>query len=255
MKTKKIFISSAMIAVVIVVAISFASCSHENYKTMTHQEKYEYMLDRSRPAEAYQMPDFSGEITDVRITVKKRDMDYSQLTGKPEEKNVEVIQIYYGYLSDGKWQDIPAENYDLKDLSRNPTDGCAAMQDRHVVRIGDYIVLAFPVGKGLIYPTKPYAVITDTLNTEVIEITEYYSTSTETDKYDDYRLLIENMREYETEDYSYVIMHDVDIWYYLVIESDKLTEGYTVTVQEYPTLQTQKTSYTYDDIMDALNRE
>lgn len=255
MKTKKIFISSAMIAVVIVIAISFASCSYNIYQAMTPQEKYKYMLDRSRPAEAYQMPDFSSEITDVRITVRERNIDYALLPGNSGDENVKVIQIYYGYLSNGKWHDIPAENYALKGLSRNAMDGCAALQDSHVVRIGDYIVLAFPVGKGLIYPTKPYAVITDTLNTEVIEITEYYSTSTETDKYDDYRLLIENMREYETEDYSYVIMHNVDIWYYLVIESDKLTEGYTVTVQEYPTLQTQKTSYTYDDIMEALNRE
>ncbi|MBQ3598907.1 MAG: hypothetical protein II987_06540, partial [Clostridia bacterium] len=88
MKTKKIYISSAMIVALIIIAISFMSCSYNRYQTMTHQEKYEFMLDRSRPAEAYQMPDFSGEITDVRITVKKRDMDYSQLTGKPEEKNV-----------------------------------------------------------------------------------------------------------------------------------------------------------------------
>lgn len=218
------------------------------------QEAYVYaMLDTSRPKEAYSFPDFSGEITDVRVTIRERGIDMSCWNGGANER---AYDIFYGYLSDGVWYDFPSGNYALKDLFERYEDGWKACGSRHAVEIGDYILLAFPVGMGRVSEDVPSVIINDTLNSNVLEITEYYHSGSEEVSFNGRWHFYENMHAYGTVEYDFYLIH-FDQWYFIVLDRDDFTEGYSVTIQENwaENYHDSEYTYTYEDIMNALNRE
>lgn len=106
MKAKKpLFELIAVIILVGIITSLLCGCS------IVEQEYANYMFEKGRPKEGTALPDFSGNITDVRMTVKER--DYGPYYDHPMYENLTMIQIYYGYLSDGEWHDMPCENYNL----------------------------------------------------------------------------------------------------------------------------------------------
>ncbi|MBO5908726.1 MAG: hypothetical protein J6Q67_02960 [Clostridia bacterium] len=221
----------------------------------------QYYIDKSRTEEAYLVPDFSYEVTDVRITVKKRDVNYAKMyegiVDEVEAANTTVYQIYYGYFSNGEWHDIPVENYELKGLSSPNIDGWQTAQNNHVVKIGSKLLLAFPVGRGKVSTYSPYAIIKDSLGSEVQSITEYYSTSSKIDAFSGSLLLLENALALNTAEYGWFIL-DFDKWYYIILDYSDFTSEYSITVNQFwdsSEKPTYKNTYTYNDIMEALNRK
>ncbi len=101
-----------------------------------------YVNHWTRPVDALEVPDFSGEITDVRMRVRER--VYYPVNELFEQ--VTMLQIYYGYCSDGQWYDMPCENYDLIETFRlhtpQPKRGWEAAAGNHMVKIGPYLLFA-----------------------------------------------------------------------------------------------------------------
>ncbi len=198
-------------------------------------------LAGSAPKEARMIPQFDGDITQLRISVPKRllvlDSDKKQ-----------AYQIYYGYLSDGKWCDIPADNYDLKtlnDLDSGYSDGWDALSGDHVVKMGPYLLLGF------YSPVQNSSVVKDSLNSQVLTFTA--DSLTEGTEYEACQIY-ENALAGGTENYDYFVISFGDR-HYIALEYDKMPTNYTVTVTLDFGTAPMDITYTYDDIMEALNRK
>ena len=236
-------------------SIPTESEAYEQYLEMVHT-----LLDASRPPEAYQFPDPSGEITDVRVTIREREIDLS-FRGLEGHK---AYDIFYGYCSDGKWYDYPSTNYELRELVDTDvwgpyTDDEYSSYDicnaPHIVEIGPYYLMSFPQ-----FPSfnsmKLYDIsIQGSLNSEAIVIDEYYIPPK--DSYDLTKnvLLFENMRAYGTEDYDFALTDFLPLCF-IIIAKEAMTEEYSLTFETHWANPPQKdiTTYTYDEIMGALNR-
>lgn len=201
---------------------------------------------RTRTEAAYQMPNFSGEVTDVRVTVVQRDINANAIYGDLFDESGNVYQLYYGYRNDGKWIDIPHENYDLRGLKNSGKCGIDAAGNDHVVTIGPYVLIALSA-RGNANDT-----IVDTVNSEVFSITKYYHSETPS------FFFRENMLAYDTEEYRCWISPSFLRWHFITLKVDDIPQSYSVTIfsrsQETNELLDERT-YTYEDIMTALNRE
>lgn len=186
----------------------------------------EIAIDRTRPESASMIPDFSGNISDIRITGVEREFKVSN----PAFENHTPVQIYYGYKSDDIWYDIPCENYELRGVLGNYSElNYEAAGQSHIVRIGPYLLVsicAFNVSR------DENCVISDTLGTEVITpLEEYYTPFIVTDT-------SRPLYSYLKEDRAFIgasksqcqLLAPFDRYYFLIVEMDKLTEDYQINI-------------------------
>lgn len=217
---------------------------------------YMEVIGENRPAEAFLTPDFSGGVSDVRVTVRKRDVDIDRLGADSGYENIEVLQIYYGYLSDGKWVDIPAENYDLHSFDPKRVSDFEAAQDAHIVQMGDYLLFAF-LSDTFYNHKPPFVTLEDTLGTKTITVNPY-AQGTNGEDYEHYGWLLENMGEFGTLKFSPMIDIRFAEWHYLVLDSKKLTDDYSITIRLHSNADSESfahTTITYEDLMAVLDRE
>lgn len=227
----------------------------------TYEEIYEKTgstqwacLVSSRPWEAYNVPGSLNKATSIRISFITRDIDgslffdyRSDFTNK-EKKNAKFCQLYYGYCINGKWYDMPAEKYDLRVINYSSSYGAAGRA--HLVVFGDYVLIALPVGR----TEKETATVVDTLGSEVICFDEYSNNGT---RFNNYQTIYHIFEDIEVKD-GYETTKDYfhfrsAIWRFILVKIDQITEDYVITVSnDWNILEY---TYTYDDIMEALNRE
>ncbi len=223
----------------------------EEEKIITYEKALEQYGDSttasfhsSRAREAYLVPRPDMEIEKIRISIPKRGILIPDAPDSGFAENAEIYQIYYGYYSDGLWHDYPAENYELKTL-HDPndsgfSDGLEALCGHHAVKIGPYVLLAF-------IDVFDNAIVEDVLDSEVLTLSSDKITS-ETPY-----LLLENVFEGNDEHITFEYRNGA----FLLLKYDELTTGYFVIIREYePIFEAySETIYTYDDIMEALNRK
>lgn len=103
-------------------------------------DNWKQSVEKYRPDAAWDYPDFSGEITDVRVTAVERKVDTtSWLPGEKESPiyGLRCIQIYYGYEMDGVWYDMPCENFDLRGIKR--TSPAMRLRNMTIWCVSDHI--------------------------------------------------------------------------------------------------------------------
>ena len=230
----------------------------EFYKN--YWETVNAILDASRPAEAYQFPDLSGEITDVRVTVREREIDLS-FRGLEGHK---AYDIFYGYYSNGQWYDYPCTNFELKELQDTdiwgPYDDSAynsydVCYDAHIVEIGPYYLIALPIHVSLSNMRLYDVSVQDTLNSKSLIITEYYTPTNDSNDWTQNLVFFENMSAYRTEDYRFRLNTFPPICF-MFVEKEAVTEEYSLTLDRHwnDTIYNFKSTFSYDEIMEALNR-
>ncbi len=199
----------------------------------------------SAPKEAKMVPSLNDDISQLRITAVEREIVFD--VNDTAHSNSAVFQIYYGYFSNNQWHDMPADNYNLKTLhgvDSGYEDGWDALLGDHVIKMGQFVLLGFynPLGDG--------SIISDSLGSSVLTFTG--SELTDNDAYQIY----ENVLAAGTNKYDCFVLKFVDR-YYIAIKYDDIPTDYYVTVKFYvPHLDDYTvTTYTYDDIMEALNRK
>lgn len=209
-------------------------------------------IDKGRPSASFMKPDFSGNVTDVRITTVKREYNGTEFDSN------RVMQLYYGYCIDDVWYDIPCENYDLIGICDNKGNyGYDAAGDDHIVKIGNKIVFAFSTTS--FYDSQ----LKDSLDSKTYEITDYFTKSFTTKESngiyygvstvgDGYSYLKEKALAYDDDEYEYMIVGKFDKWYYLVVDESELDETYQITFNELYEHE-EDITLDYEDIKNALN--
>lgn len=200
----------------------------------------------TRPDEAFICPDIPELIDDVRVKVVKRNITAKSFWGDDFEFTGDVYQIYYGYLSNGCWVDLPHENFDLCNLEYIHANSVAS--ESHVVNIGNYTVIAIAEYNDYVNE------VTDSLNSEVFEITEYHPINSDIASY----LFCEHALELGTDEYRRTMSLPFPKLYYIVLETERISEDFVITVSSYDkdtNSLIEEYNYTYDDIMEALNRK
>lgn len=246
-KKQKTIISIAIFLVLIVAIVAVARYIEDRPIVPDY-------LNKSRPIEALEKPNVPDNVTDVRIQVKERDC------GDNIPAGYTAMQIYYGFYSDGKWHDYPCENYDLKGIYLDRSKfGYDAAGKNHVVKLGNKILIALPSHR------INDIIVSDTLDSEVIVIDEYFTKTVFTEvsgnvKTDPsmvgggYAYLKENALKLGEDDYDFEISGRFYKWYYVIIDENDLTDDYVLT---FANTDTEKSKYdfivTYDDIKTALN--
>lgn len=243
-KKHKTIICIAIFLVLAVAIVVVAHCIEEEHN----------FLDESRRIEALKKPDIPDNITDVRIQVKERDC------GENIPHGYTALQIYYGFYSDGKWQDYPCENYDLAGIYLDRGEfGYDAAGENHVVKLGNKILIALPSYR------NNDIMVSDTLSSKVIVIDEYFTKNVFTEVSGNvkteasmvgggYAYLKEKALKLGEDDYEYHILGRFDKWYYVIIDEYDLTDEYVLT---FANTDAENSKYdfivTYDDIKAALN--
>ncbi len=217
-----------------------------------------FILFVTRPSEGTQTPDFSQDVTDVRITTVDRNIGWMPTIIKNEVFRTRVFkQIYYGYYSNNAWCDIPCENYELRALGSTQNRYDAA-DGRHVVKIGSYVLLAFPVA--VTSDSESYGVVTDSLKSQIIELTEYATSglSMPDSNKKCYGSIREDYRTFGSFGFEHEITNAFYKWYYIILEYDNIPKNYQVSITQYSSSEDTEPivySYSYEDIIEALNRE
>ena len=217
-------------------------------------------------------PDFSADVTDVRITAKERNIGIipTIFTSK-KAREMEYYQVYYGYHSNGEWHDIPAENYTLKAFAGE--NDYETIYGDHCVRMGDKILLVFPVAPSS--TKKALGVIEDTISSKVKVMDEYATASVAT--FSQNGANCGHVIDGHLYGYYVDATDSFDLFYYIVLDVKTLPKDYQVTVMRcYETTEedmdekelytihdgeqektytiSSKRSYTYEDIIATLNR-
>ena len=231
-----------------------------------------FMFTVTRTGTADEIPNCSGNITDIRVTVRERSSFCSwQAFWAHLIYGTQIKQIYYGYCIDGQWYDYPAENYELKAFSSLFDDKVAKTAiASHCVRIGPYLLIAFPTPSD----TDILGVMQDSLGSEAFHLTEY-GTSDPSEGANCFRVVDPVKGKYASD-----TVNVINNWYYIVVNYDSITEDYEVTMDRYVKydesmeadegelhamtgadgesglyLHTFSDTYTYEDIQTALARE
>ena len=211
-------------------------------------------LNASRPAEATKFPDIKADISDIRVSVIKRDV---QFTGDGF-RDIDIMQIYYGYLVDGQWHDFPCENYELCGiLSNDYKKGYDAAGNSNIVKIGPYLLIAVAL-PGLDNYFNRYNEISDTLGSEIHSITEYYTALNSEQNVIGAKCgyLKENIRLLNTDDFEFISYNTFHKWYYTVIEYDSLPTNYEMKIVTHTDKdgvdEVDVSILTYQDIQEAL---
>ena len=226
-KTKKRILWISISTIISVAIIALVICGF-----FIIPNTYQKPLEGVRPEECLIKPVIPEKVDDVRITVVERDCLDKRFNYPFTE--LQPLQMYYGYCIDGVWYDYPSENYDIIGLKWGHGEfGYGAAGDSNFVILGDKVLIAMRPH------SSDYAVMKDTLESEVYEITEYYSEiKMQNDKEDPvfvgekYAFLKENALALETEEYQYNLQSAFYRWYYVVVDIDDINEDYKLYFYE-----------------------
>lgn len=191
-------------------------------------------LNVGRPETATLLPDFTGEITDLRITAVPRNFEVdTNLWGAKYFEDIILLQIYYGYQSDGVWYDIPCENYDLKGIFYDSDyTGFDAGNKCHLVQIGPYVLICYIYD---FYQQNYICELYDNLGSEVLQpFTEYY-TPFEPEEGKQRYGYIKEVREsiISGDELEYEGNGTFRHFSFLILDLDSLLEDYEVYVVKY----------------------
>lgn len=214
------------------------------------------ILDKYRPEDAARYPDFSGEITDIRFSVAPREY-VGQSTGiefvDSQYRNKTLLQVYYGYQTNGQWYDIPCENYDLKgifDLFHDYT-GFEAAGDSHIVKIGPYLVICVQHSSADTPQWATFCTFHDNLDSQAVQyFSDYYTTSADTAGYGYFKEDPSFMETGHVVDYS--ARSTFDMYYFLILDYETLPKDYELTVTFWEGLGNDCQTLDYDDIITLL---
>lgn len=214
-----------------------------------YEDEFHASIAASTAQEAFVKPIFSEEILRIRISIPERNIILSEKQGNIEAENAKVFQLYYGFFtSDEGWKDYPAECYDMKTLEPIEdgfSDGWDALCSYHVVKIGPYVLLSFSDYLGGDFS------IEDSINSDVLVLSEN-DFPTNVTPYEIHEN-ISNFRNNELDCHFYEFFSR----HFIALKYDEIPKDYTVTITESDDFFTVPfiTTYTYDDIMEALNRK
>lgn len=214
-------INILLFMILCVSAITLSGCTDPVESTATHTIAH--------PPEATDVPDFSGNITEIRIkaaSCKDYQLDLSRYTNF---KDKTLLQIQYGYLSDGNWHDIPSENYELKGIFDNEgTTGIGAAQKSHLVQIGSYLLVCH-----VLYTNAPNSecIISDTLGTPVQDPFANFVTAHDEAGYA--LLVVDSSSIIGGKELRYTAYGLFGQYYYLVIPMAGLSEDYELRITDH----------------------
>lgn len=244
--SKKKIIIGVTIAVVLLVLMLLCcipfllveSMFEEMATEAAEYDKSKDPLTLGRPENAAELPDLSREISDIRMTVVPREYEPPTLFAGNFE-NISVLQIWYGYCSEGTWYDHPSENYDLLGVYENDTDAWKTASGSHLVKIGPHLLINISI------PSDPDIVctISDTLGSEILEPFEKYNTY---DSYVDdtgkehrfidthgfgYGYLCEDPAEINNPEISpYLVQAEFHHRYYVILNYDEIADEYELKI-------------------------
>ena len=200
---------------VLCVQLLLCSCSITGHNRIPH------------PPVATAVPDFSEEITDIRIsaaTCEKYELDFSH---SKNFRNLTILQILYGYYSDGEWHDVPAENYDYVGIL-NGSSGMGGSSDSHIVKIGPYILVCYEAAS---MASNFETTITDTIGSKVLEpFSEYYT------PYSNYPtsgygiLTVDPNSILNGDKLEFTARNTFGKFYYVILEIESLPEDYEMLI-------------------------
>lgn len=172
MNHKNIAFRIVMLSMAFLFFVLLSGCSSKEAELRTEEaERALASLDNSRPENARLLPDFSGTITDIRMNILDR--EYYVPSFEEDFQNLSMMQIWYGYCSDGTWYDYPSENYDLIGILENEDyTGWRAALGSHMVKIGPYLLISICAQD---HPMKE-CVISDSLGSQPQEPFVQYNT-------------------------------------------------------------------------------
>ena len=237
-------------------APQFTSQITETIPARVTQDFTQEILNKYRPAEAALLPDFSTEIQDIRFSVKPRE-HVPQTTGIDEIdvklQNQTYLQIYYGYYSNGKWYDIPCENYELKgifNIFRDDT-GFDAAGDSHIVKIGPYLLVCVRHYSMSAPKWATFCTIKDTIGSESVRpFDDYYTPADREPGTHGFGYFKEDISSLDSDGHTNYLARDTfDQYYYVVLDYKTLPENYKLTVTYWEGLGSTSQTLTYDEIM------
>ena len=203
-------------------------------------DRFYASLAASSSRESCSRPAPHGDVEQIRVSMPERNLFLEETFTAPNIQDAKTYEVYYGYYSQGKWQDFPAGNYPLKALPPATVDGYSAATYHHVVKIGPYILIAFADGWSMGTSAK------DTLGSTALDICEGDLSPKNSYAIVEYALAPTN------EEYKYLLGPHSG-WCYVALEYDKIPKDYSIT---FTTVGPgESITFTYEDIMTALNRE
>lgn len=239
-------------------ALLLGGCS---LSSNTPSGKAAKVLNANRPAVATELPDFSGEITDVRVTTVQRDAGITTHYGAEygaDLSTLTYLQIYYGYCSNGVWKDIPCENYALVSIF-NPVDyhsrelvvtrGYEAVEDDHIVKIGPYLLISIDARIG----TGKLITVEDSIGSEAQLMFMEYDRWNTPDGTAKYGYLKENRESVLSGGkLEWQAVSNVDARYYIVLKYDEIPDDYQLWTKMTPDSENIRSLLTYTDIQSLL---
>lgn len=244
---------------------TFSGCSNTERELRKEEaSKAAASLDRSRPENAGLLPDLSGNISDIRMTILDREYDAPSF--ETDFQNLSMMQIWYGYNANGIWYDYPSENYDLIGiLEFKDCIGWKAALGSHMVKIGPYLLVNICVQN---HPQKDCK-ITDTLNSPLQEpfaqyntYHYYYDEDGQKHTYLDdhshgYGSIAENpnRRSANSDEIAYNMRCEFVRRFYLILDYESIPDDYvlTVSVSSVNTDDMEEYTLTTDMIRELLN--
>ena len=249
MKHYKYILIGALALVLVFVCVNF-----DIILFMIGSSDIKGQLEETRQPEAFVVPEFNGNISDVRFSVVKREI----VNSSKNFKDLSFMQIYYGFCMDGQWHDIPCENYDLRGILNNSGEqGYEAAGGSNIVKIGPYLLVAVSLSAYTNYFDR-YNEITDNIGSQVYSITEYYTSSNREhfEQGGKCGYLKENTLVSNSEGYNYRLANAFDKWYYVILEYDKIPENYEMKIITHTDKNgvddIDERTLTYQDIQKAL---
>lgn len=163
---------------------------------------------------ARDLPVYNGEVTDVRITWIPR-------TQRALDTDINFIQILYGYEIEGKWTDIPMENYPFYCLCKDGGVQCpyTHASNSHIVQIGNYTLICIEVSDEA---SVPY----DTIGTIPLEpFREFSLKNTETNG-KSYGILMEDRTHMTVWYMEECVCSGLSARFYFILDPETLPDNY-----------------------------
>lgn len=222
--------SIILILLCILAILTCSGCSSLRYLFPTIEER---SANAGRPPEATQWPEFTDEITDIRLSVVERDIEFDPDRSSPF-KNQTHLQIFYGYQMNGEWYDIPSENYELKGiLQYEGLSGYDAACNDHLVQIGHYVLMCF------VYEGAREDVVyhlSDSSGTEIQEpFAEYYTNYFHDTNEPSYGFFREKLDPaYPDKALDLQALNIFGRRYYLLLDLNSLPDDYELHISAHP---------------------